>query len=254
MTSDRLHDGKDVPTNTTVCRLYDQLKQNGTTANCACFAFLAGYISHTLADARIHPIVNTIAGDNNILHRQCETVQDALLYYQYKQQNIKTSDYLSWLDDCEKRPDDLKDVIERWSAIVNQYYGHHSVKLWIMAYKTGFSIARQVDFYVPGWSYPKPTEIAVADVETFYSAIKLPVTGSLGHFYDDVFRTTVALTAQRWQQIYRRFIDPNDHQGIGDLVRHWNLNDGREMSTAMPSISGAEPCPRHSRISACSRS
>lgn len=228
--SDRLHDGKlptRVPTNTTVCELYARLK--GKSANSAEFAFLLGYACHAATDSVVHPLVNAIVDGDSIQHRHCETCQDSLLFHDVMKQDITRNDYLSWLELCDRRPQQLSGVLETWQPIVNQYYGHHSCRAWFDSYRTAFSIARQM-FYQEGWSYPRATQIAAADVKRFYSAVRLPVSGAIGHFRRDVFERAVRITAQLWQEVYRRFIDPAGH-GIDDVVKDWDLNDGRNVTT-----------------------
>jgi hypothetical protein len=230
--SDLLHDGKPeprVPTNTTACELYSALK--GGAANRAEFAFLLGYVSHTVADVIVHPIVNDISGGDSIQHRNCETCQDALLFHDCMKRDIKTTDYLSWLTRCKTRPNDLDATIELWQSIVERYYGDYDCGNWVTSYETGFSIARQA-YHIDGWSYPSLANITSAEVNRFYSHLTLPVTKTDGRFKDQVFDKAVAFTAQLWQQIYLRFVAGNDQ--IADLVPDWNMNTGENMTTGQP--------------------
>lgn len=229
--SDRLHDGGSSPrqpTNTIVCALYKALK--GESPDCAPFAFLIGYVSHMAADCRVHPIVKAVIGTGSLDHRNCETVQDTLLFRDYMGQNIKKSDYLSWLELCNKQPDALDGILDLWQPIVDTYYGHYSCRDWVKSYETGFSIARQA-YHIDGWSYPSPEEVTDEEVKRYYSQVKLPLTDHRGHFKTEVFDGTVRITAQLWELIYRRFIDPGDRRGIEDLVPDWDLNDGKNFTT-----------------------
>jgi hypothetical protein len=220
-----------VPTNTTPCALYRALK--GRKPDCAGFAFLLGYVAHCVADAIVHPIVNAAVGKDSIQHRECELVQDTVLFDACKGGSIKHIDYLEWLTLCKTRPDDLHATIDLWQPIVNRFYGEHSCQLWIASYETGFSIARQAVPRFTGWFYPSPEEITADQLQRFYLQVQLPLGRGKGNFKDDVFARAVRCTARLWQQIYNRFIDPSDERGIEDLVKPWNLNDGTDMATGV---------------------
>lgn len=233
--SDALHDGgpaPGVPTNTTACALYRALK--GRDPDCAGFAFLLGYVSHCVADAIVHPIVNAAVGSDSIQHRECELVQDTVLFDDCKGGSIKHIDYLEWLTLCKTRPHDLDATIDLWQPIVKRFYGDHSCRLWILSYETGFSIARQGVPHFTGWFYPSPEQIVADELRRFYLQVRLPLDRGTGNFKDDVFLRAVRYTAGLWQQIYDRFVDPSDERAIGDLVRCWNLNDGTDMQTRVP--------------------
>lgn len=230
--SDLLHDGKQgpgkppLPTNITACDLYAALK--GGTANRAEFAFLLGYVSHTVTDAIVHPIVNEISGGVSNVHLNCETCEDSLLYADVMGGNIKNSNYLKWLETCKTRPHDLAATIALWQSIIEQYYGNHDVERWVWSYEKAFSIARQV-YHIDAVSYPAPSEVTSAEVARFYSHVPLPLSDATGHFRTKVFDKAVAFVAQLWQQIYLRFVAGADQ--IGDLVRAWNMNTGEDMTT-----------------------
>ncbi|TMQ04105.1 MAG: hypothetical protein E6J91_44725 [Deltaproteobacteria bacterium] len=228
--SDRMHDGNlptRVPTNTTIRELYRKLKAG--PIDTAVLAFLLGYEAHCDADRFVHPIVNAISGGDMMVHRHAETVQDAAVFYDYTQQDIKTSDYLSWLALCEEQPRELAAVFAAWQPIVDKYYGQHSCRVWFDSYKTAFTIAREIKYHA-GWSYPRVLQIADADLRRFYSRVPLPVSNTTGHFYKDVFQRAVSYIAQLWQQIYLRLIDPADND-ILDLCDDGDLNDGRNVRT-----------------------
>lgn len=235
--SDRMHEGSPeprIPTNTTVRALYTALKRSGRRPDCAPFAFLLGWQAHVDTDLVVHPVVNIVVEeDKRISHRECETYQDALLFDQYMHQNIKRNDYLRWLEMCNKQPEGLSDTLAVWQPIVNQYYGGHDCRQWISRYETAFSIARQL-IHIDGWSYPSPAEIKDYEVKRCYSEVILPVTRRPGQFERDVFWRAVNCTAQRWQRIYERFLDPGDHHDIEDLVPDSDLNTGKNMTTGQP--------------------
>ena len=228
--SDRMHDGNlpvRVPTNTTARELYRTLKAAGSIG--PELAFLLGYVSHSVVDVFVHPIVNAIVDGNSMEHRHCETCQDSLLFHDYMGQNIKANDYLSWLAACQQEPDELAAVLNAWQPIVDRCYGHHSCQTWFAKYTTAFSLSRQLVYYA-GWSYPAPSQISASDVQRFYSQVPLPVLDTAGHFKRDVFQRAVDHVLSLWQQIFLRLVDPG-HNDIDDVVRDWDLNNGTHVTT-----------------------
>lgn len=238
----RLHKGHEgqPPTNTTVCELYAALR--GGAASCAPFAFLMGYVSHTVTDVIVHPIVESINDESATApwkkHRNCEMCQDSLIVQDYTGLNIKHCDYLSWLKLCKQRPAALDATLARWQSIIERHYGHYSCKAWIKSYETIISIAREA-VHIDEIGYPDPLKIRPEERETFYDRVRLP-DGSgqgfsrQGDFRTDVFDRAVHTTARLWQQIYLRFVDPADPRGIDDLVPDWDLDTGENRTTNTP--------------------
>jgi len=73
--------------------------------------WLFGYVSHLVADATIHPVVQAIVGpyDQNeqtkTEHRICEMTQDALIYNERKNTDIRYAEFSSALKFFRKSND-----------------------------------------------------------------------------------------------------------------------------------------------------
>lgn len=207
-------------------------------------AWLAGFVSHLVADASIHPIVEAIVGPCTMpaakaAHTDCEMLQDVMIFRDVRGQELHASEYSSQLNACRKDRA-YTDVMEFWSkhAMVNcPSFGEPNTKAMIERYfqqidsaEGGSAIARA--FRHIGFDY---TYKSVATLEKnhkplikkYYDQVMLP-NGRIGSFRHDGFDRAVTNTVAAWTRMDKSLFST---ENVGEIVPNWNLDTGYDQNT-----------------------
>jgi len=206
-------------------------------------AWLFGFISHLVADAVIHPIIEAAVGpyhesdENKKNHRICEMTQDPLIFKAVRNQDINQAEFSSVLKFGIKSKY-LDDIIDLWEPNINDNYSEIISKpnpsLWFKTYSTiidliedgkrNLSLSRHIG---KGFIYQSASEIeADSDLyQKYYANIKLPGGGS-GNFYEQGFLKAVGHVVDIWNELYLGMGKGID---LSKLIKNWNLDDGTDL-------------------------
>lgn len=208
-----------------------------------CLAWLLGLVSHVVADATIHPVIQEKVGpyeQNKTAHRECEMHQDAYIYQRLKLGDIGLSEHLdSGLRQCGESGALDMDVCDLWMGMLADTYGDRAENRaapdpaewhkWFC--KLVDDIAEEGDKLIPlarhvatnlGLVYP-----AEAD-KNYLKDLPTPEGGPLIQ-YDELFDRAVANVAAAWRFVERGvFLNDKEHAAfLGD----WNLDTGCDVCT-----------------------
>ena len=208
------------------------------------FAWLAGVLSHIVADVVIHPIVELKVGpyeDNKKGHRICEVNQDAYIYQRLKLGAVGLAEHLkSGVGKCCVVDD--KNKIDRliktiWEDMLKAIRPEEFIndKPDVDAWHKGFNqnvniieeggklspLARHVAVNVLGATYPAEDEI---DDEY----IKNLETPNERMDYDDIFDKAVKEIVKSWKILGDAVF--NDGEEYLSYLGDWNLDNGKDSS------------------------
>lgn len=236
-------------TNGIVLNGYDEIRKIWSTVGLRdtderISAWLFGYVSHLIADATIHPIVEAIVGpykDNSEEHLKCEMTQDSLVYYRRKNAEIRYTEFSSILKFCGESEKDFEALMKFWRKLTGKTYpdaGEESdPSLWFKTYSAAIDIAEGGSSIVAlfrhagvgrKFFYKTQEEIVSQrseDQEKYYNRVKLPGDGT-GSFLTAGFDRAVDNVADAWRQMYEGF---ESEVEIDRVVRNWNLDTGIDM-------------------------
>jgi hypothetical protein len=207
------------------------------------FAWLMGYISHLVADATIHPVVQAIVGDyeeHKTEHRLCEMSQDSLIYHLKRNDDIRYTEFSDMIRFC-RETEHFDEVLDFWKNLITANYEEKAEephpKLWFTTYAEAIDSAegdssfcalfRHVGLDISLF-YKTKAEIESSlpqDYERYYSKIRLP-GGGTGAFERDGFDRAVANVAAAWKELYEGLTSPLI---VDSAVRNWNLDTGVDM-------------------------
>jgi hypothetical protein len=217
--------------------------------NHAFIAWLAGYVSHCVADAVVHPVVNLIVGpysSNKVAHRQCEMYQDALLFRELKKQDLRGSHFVNSLRCCED-DDACASVAENWGAGLRWAYRRPTqpdTLDWLHWYRRAVTVASDVDLiYLLSRPFRGADTLLYQSTRKlwanerlcrkYYSEVPVPPEGvSRVAFADGVFSRAVDRVQQSWDLLWKDILGA-DQLGAdwskGQMqaaVRNWDLDTG----------------------------
>lgn len=233
-------------TNSIVISGHDDLKSTWPSRNIDLeikFTWLMGYVSHLVADATIHPIVQAIVGSYDESdktkeeHRICEMTQDALIFNAYKKNDIYYAEFSSILKFC-KESEYFDDLIEFWKLQVLSNYPEKGEEpnpsLWVTTYTEAIDTAEGGSTFVGlfrhlgivrEYVYKTKEEILSGytdDYEKYYSKVILP-DGSKGLFKTKGFERTVSNVINAWSFLFRGL---TEEIRVSDIVKNWYLDTG----------------------------
>jgi hypothetical protein len=208
--------------------------------------WLLGYVSHLVADATIHPIVQAIVGDyehHKEEHRLCEMTQDPLIFDLEKNTDMTYAEFSSILKFCSQS-EHFADLMDFWKRQLLIAYGEKGEEphpeLWFSTYTTAIDAAEGGSDVVGlfrhlgiGTNYIyKPKEDIVRDYpeyyEKYFDKVKLP-DGNLGHFPADGFERTVNNVVAAWELLYSGLNFPT--MVVSNTIKDWNLDTGVDMDS-----------------------
>ncbi len=202
------------------------------------FSWTMGYVSHMVADATIHPIVEAISGklpEGKDKHTACEMTQDSLVFFQLKNQEITIAEYSESIESCRGGRGFFL-LMETWRDFIQAIYKEVDTlhpRDWFSNYVNGMDVAEGgriaalSSHYrsVEKWFYRSAREI-ISDhpqgYSKYFNEIKLP-SGGRGHFMKDGFYPSVANVVTLWRQI---FLAMQPNQDYRQWVKNWNLDTG----------------------------
>ncbi len=207
------------------------------------FAWLMGYVSHLVADATVHPVVQAIVGpyeQNKDEHRLCEMTQDSLLFREIKNNDVYYAEYSSALKFCAHSAY-FGQLMEFWQQQALANYGYKEEEphpsLWFKTYTEAVDSAEGGSETVAlfrhlgiaeGYLYKTSEEIRENHKDhyhRYYGKVLLP-DGSKGSFRDDVFERAVNNVLEAWKKYYAGLITASS---VNNIVRNWNLDTGEDM-------------------------
>jgi hypothetical protein len=237
-------------TNGTVIRGHAALKQrwaSRTEAEEAILTWLFGYVSHLVADATIHPIVQAIVGryeEHKEEHRICEMTQDSLIYYEKKNTDIAYAEFSSILKFCrESRL--FEGVLDFWKdQALNVYPGKGNEPhpgMWCATYSEAIDAAeggstfvalfRHIGSSYSEYVYKPKVEIMNEYPERYrryFKEVMLP-SGRTGSFTTDGFNRAAGNIVAAWTAL---FAGLTGEIAVASLIRNWNLDTGVDMNSA----------------------
>lgn len=209
-------------------------------------AWLMGFVAHLVADATIHPIVESIVGpytdsSSRENHRLCEMTQDIMIFKEVLNLELAYAEYTdllkasvtdsSYQKVCEFWESHVKvnfPIDESFSAedVINSYY-----KLLSVA-EGGSELARGfrhlgVDFIYP--TYDELEKETPQFIKQYYSEVQLP-NGMKGHFREHGYEYAVKNLTTIWSKIDRALFTTDN---IIEFVPNWNLDNGMDQTTGI---------------------
>lgn len=209
-------------------------------------AWLLGFVAHLVADATIHPIVESLVGpytDPGVRtnHRECEMIQDVMIFKEVMNLEVTATEFTDLLrSSVNSSP--FNKVIEFWSNHAEVNYplaGKFPAASVISSYineldtaEGGNTLARLfrhmgADFVYR--SYDELTKTSKDLVTKYYSDIQLP-NRLKGSFIEDGFKYTVKNLVNAWSKIERALFT-NDN--VIQFIPNWNLDTGVDQETGI---------------------
>jgi hypothetical protein len=208
--------------------------------------WLLGFVSHLVADATIHPVVQAIVGpyeQNKTEHRVCEMTQDALIYNERKNTDIRYAEFSSALKFCS-RSEHFNNLMDFWTELGAKTYSDKNEtpepKLWFTTYTEAIDTAEGGSDIVAlfrhlgigsGFIYKTKDEIISKysqDYEKYYTKAKLP-DGRVGSFSKNGFDKAVDNVIDAWNKLYAGLISMIN---VASLIKNWNLDTGVDMDSS----------------------
>ncbi|HSW64854.1 MAG TPA: zinc dependent phospholipase C family protein [Dissulfurispiraceae bacterium] len=205
--------------------------------------WLLGFVSHLVADATIHPIVECIAGEyasHKPEHRTAEMTQDSLLFNAQNNGNdIRYAELSSVIQFCRKSPY-FGDVMTFWKLHAQKVYpknGEPDPRRWFTTYDKAIDAAEGDSGVVAlfrhlglakSYIYRTTQEILVdypLDFQKYYASVRLP-NGLPGSFLKNGFDYALHNVIVAWNAL---FAGLSSNLQVATVVRNWNLDTGRDM-------------------------
>jgi len=215
-----------------------------------CLAWFAGYMSHTIVDSFMHPVINCIVKGiyifTHVEHCHCELIQDAYIFKNITGTDIinaaprdnTTFGYLNILDDCSD-PANLEkihpyirafwsDLLQTAHPYASTYFRDINPDEWHKNYKARIdfisdarSIFRHVLDVANAPEYIAASAIEPADRVKYIEKVPLPDNSTVS--YDDIFNRTVNLVASKWTNL---FLLIRDGKASPLPIDNWDLDTG----------------------------
>jgi Zinc dependent phospholipase C len=217
-------------------------------------AWFCGYISHVIADAYVHPVVNSIVGGPYIFthseHGKCELIQDIYIFNKEIKEDIVSSNpregsfgYLKILDECSDPEDSdrihpeirdfWRDLLKTAHTHAQEYFEGIDPDKWHYNYKgrVNFVVNPGAIFRhilgMAGFNYKKAADITDAEREKYIEKVRLPYGGEA--HYDNVFRDVVNRVVTVWEKLFED-ITQGTPDKVAEDIKDWNLDTGVDES------------------------
>jgi len=236
-------------TNSVVATGYDEIKEVWGSKIGAVeikLVWLLGYVSHLVADATIHPIVQAIVGpyeQNKEEHRICEMTQDSLIFNMKKNTDITYAEFSSILKFCEES-EHFEALMGFWKGQIIKNYrdkGENPYpELWFEWYTKAIDAAEGGSDVVGlfrhlgiGTNYiyrPKDEIIKKSPEyhEKYFQNVKLPA-GNVGYFPKDGFERTVDNVTAAWIALFSGLNSTT--MVASNIIKNWNLDTGVDLDS-----------------------
>lgn len=204
-------------------------------------AWLAGFTSHLVADATIHPIVEAIVGPctcpaSKDEHTFCEMTQDIMIFKREKNMELNASDYTRHIDDCIGFTKYFASVTQLWSHLAMMNYpsaGLPDLNKLIRSYKDvldtadgGNILARMFRHIGMKYIYKRFDELTDEEISKYYDQVILP-NGVKGSFKTEGYDYAVRNIVEAWRKI-ESFL--YSKRNVAEIVPDWNLDTGIEQT------------------------
>lgn len=209
------------------------------------FVWLMGYVSHLVADATIHPVVEATVGkyeEHKEEHRLCEMTQDSLIYNIIMKTDIRYSEFSAMLKFCGES-DYFGELINFWKELVLNNYTEKAEDphpaLWFTTYAEAIDTAEGGSELVAlfrhigiaeKYIYRTREEIekdCSQDYVRYFKEVKLPTDGT-GNFQKYAFEKTIANVTAAWKILYEGL---KEEIIVAQVIKNWNLDTGIDMDT-----------------------
>lgn len=241
-------------TNSIITSGFNELKETWpykTEVDEAKQVWLLGYVSHLVADATIHPLVQAIVGpyeQNKEEHRLCEMTQDPLIFNMKKKTDMTYAEFSSILKFCKESAvfDELMEFWKKQLLFNYQDKGEepHPTS-WFSTYTEAIDAAEGGSNIVGlfrhlgiGTNYTyKPKEEILSDYPEYYEKyfrnVKLP-NKSVGYFPREGYEKAVNNVLGVWNMLYSglrstTFLASN-------VIKNWNLDTGVDLDSAKKEV------------------
>ena len=204
------------------------------------FPWLAGYVSHVIADVTIHPVVECRGGPyegNEKAHRICEMHQDTYIWFE--RTGLGEPGYCERISNNLTKHDvdgKFNPIIQNvWSAALREVYPEKfeqsppDIEGWHGGFQkiTGtveetyklFEWARHVAVN-SGSGYPLREEVDVSYINNL-------TTPGKNKDYDEIFDLAVSNVRKYWEFLAVAVFDDGDTS----MFKHWNLDNGIDAET-----------------------
>lgn len=242
-------------TNGIVVTGYDELKgtwASRTVADEIKLVWLFGYVSHLVADATIHPLVQAIVGryeENKGEHRICEMTQDSLIFKMNKNTDIYYAEFSSILKFCQES-EHYEGLMEYWKdqALLNYADKREEPhpELWFTTYTKAIDAAEGGSEVVglfrhlgvaSNYIY-KPEEEIVRDYpernEKYFQKVRLP-DETVGYFPTDGFEKAVKNVLEAWNTLYSGLASGTVVSS--NIIKNWDLDTGENQDSPGKEVS-----------------
>lgn len=230
-------------TNTTFQKAFERLKTswgNKTEVDEVKLIWLMGYVSHMVADATVHPVVQETVGiyeDHKSEHRDCEMTQDSIIFNIRKDgADIRCAEFADMVHFC-KASSHFDALMDFWKdLLISGYTDKHEEphpELWFNTYTLGIDAADANSVFVAlfrhaglgdGFVYKTANEIKTDCAEEYmkyFQAVNLP--NKTRTSFNSVFAKTVDNITAAWKAIYEGLAPEGPFIKV---VKAWNLDTG----------------------------
>ncbi len=207
--------------------------------------WLLGFVSHLVADATIHPIVQAIVGpyeQHKEEHRLCEMTQDSLIYHERKNTDLRCGEFSSAVKFCGDS-EHFDALVDFWKEqALKSYADKHEEphpELWFDTYAEAIDTAEGGSGIIAlfrhlgigkDYLYETKDEIMSGrpqDYEKYFAHTQLP-GGNVGAFSKEGFEKAVRNVVDAWNRLYAGLITTIP---LAAAVKNWNLDTGVDMDT-----------------------
>jgi hypothetical protein len=236
-------------TNCTVISAYNELKAiwaSKTEADEVTLIWLFGYISHLIADATIHPIIQEIVGlyeQHKEEHRLCEMTEDSLIFYRRKNADLTYAQFSQIIESCGDSPH-FDQLLAFWKKQLSNNYRslgeEPKPSLWFTTYTKAIDLA-EGDSGAAGlfrhlglgssYLYKAKDDIQrnyTGDLEKYFEHVMLPHQCS-GSFLSNGFDFAVSNIVKAWADLFSTLLSGTIN--VSHIVKNWNLDTGVDMDS-----------------------
>jgi hypothetical protein len=236
-------------TNSIVESGYATLKEtwsSRTPADEVKFVWLMGYVSHLIADATIHPVVEAIVGpykENPDEHRLCEMTQDSIIYNIHRKTEIRYSEFSEMVKFCNESQY-FSELMDFWEELTINNYKEKNEEpypaFWFNTYAEAIDAAEGGSKFVALFRhiglgedliYKTSTEIEreyPQDYVNYFKEVQLP-GGMKGPFKERVFERAMDNVIAAWRMLCDGL---RSEIVVAQIIRNWNLDTGVDMESA----------------------
>jgi hypothetical protein len=205
-------------------------------------AWLLGYVSHMVADATVHPIVQAIVGPyegHEEAHRMCEMTMDSLIFDEIIHGDLTYAEFSDALKFC-RESEHFSELMDFWKTQLSSNYptmAHDpEPSIWFSEYTEaidaaeGGKVAAVFRHLGLGSNYFYRTAEDIRtnsreDYQKYFAEAKFP--GGVGPFRTNGFDRAVNNVADIWKTLYHRLTYLG--LAVSQIVRNWNLDTGGDL-------------------------